>query len=103
MKEGEVLKIRAERFLENAKYLYKKKYYDLCAFNIEQAVQLFLKYAIWKELGDFEKTHSIFNLLNQYQKISNKEKKKVIENLKKKYKEIINDLEIVYIERDIFQ
>jgi len=40
MKEGEILKIMAERSLETAKDLYKKEYYDLCAFNIEQAVQL---------------------------------------------------------------
>ena len=46
MKEGEILKIRAERFLETARDLYKKEYYDLCAFNIEQAIQLFLKYEI---------------------------------------------------------
>jgi len=29
MKEGEILKIRAQRFLETAKDLYKKEYYDL--------------------------------------------------------------------------
>jgi hypothetical protein len=29
MKEKEILKIRAERFLEIAKDLYKKEYYDL--------------------------------------------------------------------------
>jgi len=96
MKEGEILKIMAERFLETAKDLYKKEYYDLCAFNIEQAVQLFLKYEIWKILGDFEKTHRISELLDHYQKASGKIKE--IEELKENYKQTINDLEITYIE-----
>lgn len=96
MKEGEILKIRAERFLETARNLYQKEYYDLCAFNIEQAVQLFLKYEIWKKLGNFEKTHEISELLEQYKKISGKEKE--IERLKEKYKSTIVDLEMAYIE-----
>jgi len=96
MKEGEILKIRAQRFLETAKDLYKKEYYDLCAFNIEQAVQLFLKYEIWKILGDFEKTHKISELLEHYKKASGKTKE--IDELKEDYKQTINDLEIAYIE-----
>jgi HEPN domain-containing protein len=96
MKEGEILKIRAERFLETARDLYKKEYYDLCAFNIEQAVQLFLKYEIWKILGDFEKTHKISELLDHYKKASSKIKE--IEGLKENYKQTIYDLEIAYIE-----
>lgn len=93
---SEVLKERAERFLENAKDLFKKEYYDLCAFNLEQSAQLFLKYALWKILGDFEKTHSLHRLLKSYGKISKKEKE--IKSLFKKYEEVINDLEIAYIE-----
>jgi HEPN domain-containing protein len=93
---SEVLKIRGERFLETAKELYKKEYFDLCAFNLEQAVQLFLKYSIWKILGDFEKTHDIFTLLGDYKKASNKEKE--IDDLVKNFEETINDLEVAYIE-----
>jgi HEPN domain-containing protein len=96
MREGEILKIRAERFLETARDLYKKEYYDLCAFNIEQAVQLFLKYEIWKILGDFEKTHKISELLEHYKITSGKVKE--IDNLKENYKQTIYDLEIAYIE-----
>ena len=96
MKEGEILKIRSERFLETAKDLYEKGYYDLAAFNIEQAVQLYLKYKIWEILGDFEKIHSITELLDQYSKASSKEKE--IQELKEKYKQTINDLEVAYIE-----
>jgi HEPN domain-containing protein len=96
MREGEILKIRAERFLETARDLYKKEYYDLCAFNIEQAVQLFLKYEIWKILGDFEKTHKISELLDHYKIVSGKVKE--IDSLKENYKQTIYDLEIAYIE-----
>jgi HEPN domain-containing protein len=96
MKEGEILKIRAERFLETARDLYKKEYYDLCAFNIEQAVQLFLKYEIWKILGDFEKTHKISELLDHYKRASGKIEE--IDKLKENYKQTIYDLEIAYIE-----
>ncbi len=96
MREGEILKIIAERFLETARDLYKKEYYDLCAFNIEQAVQLFLKYEIWKILGDFEKTHKISELLDHYKIASGKVKE--IDSLKENYKQTIYDLEIAYIE-----
>ena len=96
MREGEILKIRAERFLETARDLYKKEYYDLCAFNIEQAVQLFLKYEIWKILGDFEKTHKISELLDHYKIASGKIEE--IDKLKENYKQTIYDLEIAYIE-----
>jgi HEPN domain-containing protein len=93
---GEFLKTKADRFLETAKELYKKEYFDLSSFNIEQAVQLYLKFSIWKFLGDFEKTHSIRRLLSQYQKLSGKIEE--FQNLITKYEEVINDLEIVYIE-----
>jgi len=96
VREGEILKIRAERFLETARDLYKKEYYDLCAFNIEQAVQLFLKYEIWKILGDFEKTHKISELLDHYKIASGKIEE--IDKLKENYKQTIYDLEIAYIE-----
>jgi HEPN domain. len=59
-------------------------------------VQLFLKYEIWKILGDFEKTHKISELLEHYQKASGKTKE--IDELKENYKQTINDLEIAYIE-----
>jgi len=93
---SEILKIRAERFLDTAKHQYQKGYFDLCAFSLEQAVQLFLKYSIWKILGDFEKTHKISELLNSY-KIASKEEKE-IETLQKEFEETINDLEVAYIE-----
>jgi HEPN domain-containing protein len=93
---GEILKERADEFVKLAEYAYKRKRYDLAIFNLEQAVQLYLKYKIWQKLGDFEKTHSIIKLLKDFGKVykkSRKIKKLINDNLK-----LIRDLEIAYIE-----
>jgi HEPN domain-containing protein len=93
---GEILKERADEFVKLAEYAYKRKRYDLTMFNLEQAIQLYLKYKIWQKLGDFEKTHSIIKLLKDFGKVykkSRKIKKLINNNLK-----LIRDLEIAYIE-----
>jgi HEPN domain-containing protein len=93
---GEILKERADEFVKLAEYAYKRKRYDLAVFNLEQAIQLYLKYKIWQKLGDFEKTHSIIKLLKDFGKVykkSRKIKKLINNNLK-----LIRDLEIAYIE-----
>jgi HEPN domain-containing protein len=93
---GEILKERADEFVKLAEYAYKRKKYDLAMFNLEQAIQLYLKYKIWQKLGDFEKTHSITNLLKDFGRVYKKSKtinKFIKENLK-----LINDLEVAYIE-----
>lgn len=90
------LKIKADRFLETAKEIHSKEYYDLCSFSIEQAVQLYLKFSILQYLVDFERTHSIEDLLQQYKKLSCKNKK--IEEPINEFKETIDDLEIARIE-----
>lgn len=96
MKFGEILKDRGLRFYKNAIELYNREEYDLSAFNLEQASQLLLKYAIWEKLGDFEKTHGISKLLNDYKKIViDKEK---IDDFIKRYEKTIIDLEVAYIE-----
>jgi HEPN domain-containing protein len=56
-KRIDFLKERAKEFFEEAKELFKKKRYNLSAFNLEQAIQLFVKYLIGKKLGDWPKTH----------------------------------------------
>jgi HEPN domain-containing protein len=42
--EAELIRERAQMFLENAKRLIEEGFYDLAAFNIEQYCQLILKY-----------------------------------------------------------
>jgi len=37
--------------------LFEKKVYNLSAFNLEQAAQLWLKYLIAKKLGEWPQTH----------------------------------------------
>ena len=96
MRRGEFLKDRAERFFKNAIELFNRGEYDLSAFNIEQSVQLFLKYAIWKKLGDFERTHEISKLLNDYMQVA--KHKERISKLIEKHRETIADLEMAYIE-----
>lgn len=62
-KKGEFLKDRAERFLKNAFELFQKEEYDLSAFNLEQAVQLWIKYLLWVKIGDWPKTHYLSELV----------------------------------------
>lgn len=96
MKKGEFLKDRAERFFKNALDLFSRGEYDLSAFNPEQSTQLFLKFALWKKLGDFEKIHSISRLLSDLREIStNKDK---INEFLKRHEETIGALEMAYIE-----
>ncbi len=96
MKKGEFLKDKAQRFFRNAIELFNREEYDLSAFNLEQSAQLFLKFALWKKLGDFEKVHSIFKLLSDLKEVSDNKDK--IEEFFKKHEETIGDLEIAYIE-----
>jgi HEPN domain-containing protein len=62
-KRIDFLKERAREFFEEAKELFKKKRYNLSAFNLEQAIQLFVKYLIGKKLGDWPKTHYLSELV----------------------------------------
>jgi HEPN domain-containing protein len=62
-KRIDFLKERAREFFEEAKELLKKKRYNLSAFNLEQAIQLFVKYLIGKKLGDWPKTHYLSELV----------------------------------------
>lgn len=59
LEEIEILKERAEKFLKNGEELLKSGVYDLAAFNIQQFVELYLKYKLFLLAGDYPKTHSI--------------------------------------------
>jgi HEPN domain-containing protein len=67
-KRIDFLKERAKEFFEEAKELFKKKRYNLSAFNLEQAIQLFVKYLIGKKLGDWPKTHYLSELVTDLAK-----------------------------------
>lgn len=89
------LKKRAKDFLENAHNLIKKGKYSLGAFNLEQAVQLFLKHYLFVRLKDFPKTHSLTQLLKDVGKAYEKEKE--MEKLIDENINFIADLEEAHI------
>lgn len=100
-RRGDFLKEKADRFFETALHLYSKEYYDLSAFNLEQAIQLHFKYTLWQKLGDYPKIHSLFELFEAL-KEAIPEKQKEIQLLIEKNKEMINDLELAYLESRYF-
>ncbi len=53
---------RAEAFFEVARGDYERGFYDLVLFHVEQFLQLYLKYLIYRRVGDFPKTHSLTRL-----------------------------------------
>ncbi len=53
MPEYEFLRKNADSFYRNAKQLLEQGEYNLAAFNLEQAMQLMLKYLLASRLGEF--------------------------------------------------
>ncbi|MDK2876591.1 MAG: hypothetical protein PWQ22_1001 [Archaeoglobaceae archaeon] len=93
--EIEILRKRAEKFLENGEYLLSKGVLDLAAFNIQQSVELYLKYRLFLLVGDYPKTHSIKRLLKEIGKVTGK-----LEEVQKFMEEnidCISNLENAYI------
>jgi HEPN domain-containing protein len=66
--EVEFLRKRSKEFYENAKNIFKEGKYNLAAFNLEQACQLFLKYLIALKTGDWPKTHYLDQLTKELAK-----------------------------------
>ena len=89
----EFLKERAKEFFEEAEELLRKKKYNLSAFNIEQAIQLWIKYLIGKKIGDWPKTHYFSELIPQLSIAYENEK---IMNFYKKNELFFNNLEDAY-------
>jgi len=94
--EGKFLKERAEEFLSGARYHLSKRNWELGAFNLEQTCQLYLKYFLFKELGDYPKIHSLSELLKELGKVYPQEKKR-IEKIRKEKASIIGNLDQAYI------
>jgi len=68
--EAEILRNRAEAFLENAKRLAEEGVQDLAAFNIEQYCQLILRYKLLIKTGTYPRAHSIIRLIRELSRIS---------------------------------
>ncbi len=73
--ETNLLKKKARNFFENAESLANKKIFDLAAFNLEQAAQLFLKSFLLEKKGYYPKTHSLRILLSQVAELDERAKK----------------------------
>lgn len=68
------LKKRVEEFWERASEDFQKVRYNLCALDVEQAVQLWLKHLIFLKAGDFPKTHYLDRLINELAEVYNSQK-----------------------------
>lgn len=66
------LKKRAKEFWERGKEDFEKSRFNLAALDIEQAIQLWLKYLIFLKAGDFPKTHYFDILLKELSEIYEK-------------------------------
>lgn len=95
MAEAEFLKERAESFFRDAELAIKETRWNSAAFHLEQACQLYLKYFLFKKIGDFPKTHSLRRLLKSIGKAYSKEED--IDNFVERNEEVIFSLEQAYI------
>ena len=87
------LRERAEQFFDDARHNLQQKNLEICAFDLEQSCQLFLKYTIGIKLGDFPHVHNLMQLMKAVSRTLNDEdfatfyinNKRVIEILEKAY------------------
>lgn len=87
------LKERTKEFWEEAIRLFNEGKYNLSAFNLEQAIQLWLKYLIGIKIGDWRKTHYLSELINDLAEVY--ENKEISEFYQKK-ELFFDDLEDAY-------
>ncbi|WP_456330758.1 HEPN domain-containing protein [Archaeoglobus sp.] len=95
IEEIEILRERAEKFMENGEYLLSKGVLDIAAFNIQQSVELYLKYKLFQIAGDYPKTHSIKRLLKEIGKVTEKIEK--VRSFMEENIDGISNLENAYI------
>lgn len=67
------LKERAKEFWERGFEDLEKKRFNLAAFDLEQAIQLFIKYLIGIKIGEWSKTHYFSNLIRELYTVYQKE------------------------------
>jgi len=87
-------KEKADAFLDTAIYNFEKGRYDLAAFNIEQAVQLYIKTKLLELLGEFPRTHSLVALLRELSRVFKGEE---VERFRKENIGMLTKLSDVYI------
>ena len=90
------LKKRAGEFLQGVEYYLNRGSYNLAAFNLEQAAQLYLKYYLFLRIKDYPKTHSLEELLKELAKAYPQQKPK-INRILEEGASVIGDLEQAYL------
>lgn len=88
---------RSRDFLETAEYQTSKGFYDLAAFSLEQALQLFLKAKVLAEGVDYPRTHSVRALLGMLSELVPENEKSTIRGILEDYLLELGMLEDAYI------
>lgn len=88
---------RSKEFLETAEYQKSKGFYDLAAFSLEQALQLFLKSKLLAEGVDYPRTHSVRTLLEILSDLVPEDKESTIKSILENYLLELGMLEDAYI------
>jgi len=88
---------RSKDFLETAEYQIGKGFYDLAAFSLEQALQLFLKAKVLAEGVDYPRTHSVRALLEILSELVPVDKKSSVKGVLENYLLELGVLEDAYI------
>jgi HEPN domain-containing protein len=88
---------RSRDFLETAEYQISRGFYDLAAFSLEQALQLFLKAKVLVEGVDYPRTHSVRVLLEILSDLVPEDKKSSVKGILENYLLELGVLEDAYI------
>ena len=88
---------RSKEFLETAEYQTGKGFYDLAAFSLEQALQLFLKSKVLAEGVDYPRTHSVRTLLEILSDLVPEDEESTIKSILENYLLELGMLEDAYI------
>jgi HEPN domain-containing protein len=89
------LRDNARQFLEQAKFSMERGFYNLVLFNVEQSIQLNLKFLLYSLTGDFPKTHKILELFKYVINILDNSCN--LSNFYKENKDFISIIEFSYI------
>lgn len=65
----DLLRRRALSFLTDAKVDFERGDYDLVLFHVEQFIQLYSKYLLYRKIGDYPKSRLIVRLLRDLAKV----------------------------------
>lgn len=88
---------RSRDFLETADYQTGRGLYELAAFSLEQALQLFLKAKLLAEGIDYPRTHSVRSLLEMLSDLISEDRKIIVKRILGDYILELGMLEDAYI------